>query len=52
MKTRHAVAGLALTLASVAIPVEQFSAVKPKIVLPGATKAALKALPAFQYAKG
>ena len=36
----------------VAIPVEQFSAVKPKIVLPGATKAALKALPAFQYAKG
>ena len=36
----------------VAIPVEQFSAVKPKIVLPGATKEALKHLPQFQFAKG
>ncbi|ABS27521.1 PRC-barrel domain-containing protein [Anaeromyxobacter sp. Fw109-5] len=35
----------------VAIPVEQFSAVKPKVVLPGATKDALKQLPEFQYAK-
>jgi sporulation protein YlmC with PRC-barrel domain len=36
----------------VAIPVEQFSAVTPKIVLPGATKEALKQLPQFQFAKG
>ena len=36
----------------VAIPVGQFTSVKPKIVLPGATKDALKGLPQFQYAKG
>jgi len=35
----------------VAIPVGQFAAVKPKIVLPGATKDALKALPEFNYSK-
>lgn len=36
----------------VAIPVGQFTAVKPKIVLPGATKDALKALPEFHYTRG
>jgi sporulation protein YlmC with PRC-barrel domain len=36
----------------VAIPVGQFTSVKPKVVLPGATKDALKKLPEFQYAKG
>jgi hypothetical protein len=36
----------------VAIPVGESTAVKPKIVLPGATKDALKALPEFQYARG
>jgi hypothetical protein len=35
----------------VAIPVDQFSEVKPHLVLPGATKDALKALPPFEYAK-
>ena len=35
----------------VAIPVGQFSDVKPKVVLPGATKDALKQLPEFEYAK-
>ena len=35
----------------VAIPVGQFTSVKPKIVLPGATKEALKQLPEFQFAK-
>ncbi len=36
----------------VAIPVEQFSSVRPgKAVLPGATKDALKELPQFQYAR-
>jgi sporulation protein YlmC with PRC-barrel domain len=35
----------------VAIPVGQFSDVRPRIVLPGASKDALKALPPFQYAK-
>jgi sporulation protein YlmC with PRC-barrel domain len=33
----------------VAIPVQQFSDVGPKTVLPGATKEALKALPEFKY---
>jgi len=36
----------------VAIPVEQFSQISPRIVLPGATKAALKQLPEFKYVKG
>lgn len=36
---------------AVAIPVERFTAVKPRIVLPGATKDALKQLPRFEYAK-
>ena len=36
---------------SVAIPVQQFTRVKPKIVLPGATKEALKQLPEFEFAK-
>jgi sporulation protein YlmC with PRC-barrel domain len=36
----------------VAIPVEQFSQVTPKIILPGATKDALKQLPEFKYSKG
>ncbi len=35
----------------VAVPVDQFSEVKPHLVLPGATKDALKALPPFEYAK-
>ncbi len=34
----------------VAIPVGQFSAVKPRIVLPGATREAVEELPAFEYA--
>ena len=33
----------------VAIPVQQFTHVGPKTVLPGATKEALKALPEFRY---
>ena len=36
----------------VAIPIEQFSQVTPKIILPGATKDALKQLPEFKYSKG
>ena len=36
----------------VAIPVEQFSKIHPKVVLPGATKQALKELPEFKYAEG
>ena len=35
----------------VAIPVNQFKLVDGKFTLPGATKDALKALPAFEYAK-
>ncbi len=35
----------------VAVPVEQFSALSPRIVLPGASKQALKALPQFAYAR-
>lgn len=35
----------------VAIPVSQFSAVKPRIVLPGATREALEQLPTFEYAR-
>ena len=35
----------------VAIPVEKFSGVTPKIILPGATKDALKQLPEFRYSK-
>jgi hypothetical protein len=34
----------------VAIPVEQFSQIAPKLVLPGATKEALKSMPEFHYA--
>lgn len=36
----------------VAIPVGQFSEMKPRITLPGATKDALKKIPEFTYAKG
>ena len=36
----------------VAIPVSQFTSIKPKIVLPGATKETLKQLPQFQFAHG
>jgi sporulation protein YlmC with PRC-barrel domain len=36
---------------NVAIPVNQFKMKGGKIILPGATKAALKAMPKFQYAK-
>jgi len=36
----------------VAIPVEQFTQISPRIVLPGATKDALKQLPEFKYVKG
>ena len=35
----------------VAIPVSRISAVKPHVVVPGATKDALKSLPKFEYAK-
>jgi sporulation protein YlmC with PRC-barrel domain len=35
----------------VAIPVNQFKIVEDKVTLPGATKEAVKAMPAFQYAK-
>jgi sporulation protein YlmC with PRC-barrel domain len=35
----------------VAVPVEQLDFVDGKLVLPGATRDALKAMPAFQYAK-
>ena len=35
----------------VAIPVNHFKLVEGKITLPGATKEAVKALPAFQYTK-
>ena len=35
----------------VAIPVQQFSQVTPKIILPGATKDTLKQMPEFKYSK-
>jgi sporulation protein YlmC with PRC-barrel domain len=35
----------------VAIPVEQFTQISPRILLPGATKEALKQLPEFKYVK-
>jgi len=35
----------------VAIPVQQFKQLNGKLVLPGATKDAIKALPAFEYSK-
>jgi sporulation protein YlmC with PRC-barrel domain len=35
----------------VAIPMDQFSQLSPRIVLPGATKQALKDVPQFAYAK-
>jgi len=35
----------------VAIPVNHFKLMEGKIILPGATKEAVKALPAFQYTK-
>jgi hypothetical protein len=40
-----------LTKHNVAIPVYQFKLVDSKLVLPGATKDALKAMPEFQYAQ-
>ena len=43
---------LGIGVHQVAIPVGQFTSVKPKLVLPGATKDALKALPEFHFAKG
>ena len=42
---------LGLTKHNVAIPVSQFKLVDTKLVLPGATKEALKASPDFQYAQ-
>ena len=36
----------------VAIPVNQFTQVTPKIILPGATKDMLKQMPEFKYNKG
>jgi len=36
----------------VAIPVQQFTQVTPKIILPGATKDMLKQMPEFKYNKG
>ncbi|MGZ5710423.1 MAG: PRC-barrel domain-containing protein, partial [Burkholderiales bacterium] len=41
---------LGLAAHRVAIPVEQFGKVAPKVVLKGATKEALKVLPEFKYA--
>ena len=42
---------LALAKHDVAITVSQFKLVDKKLVLPGATKEALKAIPEFQYAQ-
>ena len=42
---------LGLARHDVAIPVSQFKLVDKKLVLPGATKDALKASPEFQYAQ-
>jgi uncharacterized protein YrrD len=42
---------LGLTKHNVAIPVSQFKLVDNKLVLPGATKEALKASPEFRYAQ-
>jgi sporulation protein YlmC with PRC-barrel domain len=42
---------LGMKVHRVAVPVGQFTSVKPKIVLPGATKESLKAAPEFKYAK-
>jgi sporulation protein YlmC with PRC-barrel domain len=42
---------LGLTKHNVAIPVSQFRLVDNKIVLPGATKETLNAMPEFQYAQ-
>ena len=42
---------LGLAKHNVAIPVSQFKLVDNKLVLPGATKEALKAIPEFQYAQ-
>ena len=42
---------LGLAKHNVAIPVSQFKLVDKKLVLPGATKEALKASPEFQYAR-
>jgi sporulation protein YlmC with PRC-barrel domain len=42
---------LGLDRHDVAIPANQFKMQGSKIVLPGATKDAIKAMPAFQYAK-
>jgi uncharacterized protein YrrD len=41
---------LRMTKHNVAIPVSQFKLVENKVVLPGVTKEALKAMPEFQYA--
>ena len=42
---------LGLATHNVAIPVSQFKLADKKLVLPGATKEALKAIPEFQYAQ-
>ena len=42
---------LGLAKHDIAIPVSQFKLVDKKLVLPGATKEALKAIPEFQYAQ-
>ena len=42
---------LGLAKHDVAIPVSQFKLVDKKLVLPGATREALKAIPEFQYAQ-
>ncbi|MGZ5127250.1 MAG: PRC-barrel domain-containing protein [Burkholderiales bacterium] len=41
---------LGLAVHRVAIPVQQFAEVSPKLILQGATKEVLKALPEFKYA--
>src|SRR5215831_11206241 len=42
---------LGLAKHDVAVPISQFKLVDNKLVLPGATKDALKAIPEFQYAQ-
>jgi hypothetical protein len=42
---------LGLAKHDIAVPVSKFKLVEGKLVLPGATKEALKASPEFQYAQ-
>lgn len=55
-KVTYAIVGtggfVGLAKHDVAIPFDHFKAQEGKIVLPGATKEAVKSMPEFQYAKG